>query len=823
MNCKALCQEIDYVMRMLGVKDCRRVIQIFRNSIDPVALCRELGRLAARSGEQVAAALMEIEFLAPIGASYSLRIAQSVDPQETSDRELEVEVCPECYRSPYRSPLFRGSALSEFLKVMRRAAVHTEFVFRDRMAGFVGRFLGLSGGAPDNPDLEEIISRIDAHLNRLEISRMRYFISSGIGANEMYSHQLALIFNAHFADIRSGVKWLVVNNPAHIRDIPPDACDANTVVFEISRSGGTKETVDFFNATKDRFRSRIVVANRGVLKDEAGRLAARSAPVLIIDDVRGDIGGRQMNRRTLMVYAPLYVALCCGLKDRGKARELLGHYCSALFDATAELGYERGAESAAVSAAEFLLRHRQSGRSKIFAVYDDNLRCSVKELFQLINEGANKNAAGGSNNNVVEEYSLVHKRGRLDQLIEKCGKTAFVIMLRDTAGGDCAQAESLLGALRAREVPFISLRMNLGGTVEAKARVLARASALMQDMAVYFTFITNQDANSNPAVKFVREITAAMFEILQEKKSCGGGRSIGFEDVLVKIRENSEQAAEDARRALDRRAAGREEYRSEFDELSGPMRSLCADLRLSEDSAVESCLGAIPADVFKSDFGEAGGCKIKEIDEAFSRSILPGALGKFSAAPQVKPLTRQCMIAVDGMRVSVAAAAEEAESALAAGSCGVAQYMAGMCARRKAGLSHMTLAFMEIDSNNPLIDEIAAAMVNEFSDLGISVPLLPLPRVAHTGIEAVMSHLGNIFSFAILYTDTYGPPLGSKEIGKNLSMDEATYVYGIANVIRMAIGGAPSVIVEIRNSRDLPRVRDLLVPAFKEARRLLCA
>jgi len=60
------------------------------------------------------------------------------------------------------------------------------------------------------------------------------------------------------------------------------------------------------------------------------------------------------------------------------------------------------------------------------------------------------------------------------------------------------------------------------GNVSSILGSLASLSALLQDAAVYYTYITSQDANSNPAVKFVREITAVMFDIIKAKKCKSG-------------------------------------------------------------------------------------------------------------------------------------------------------------------------------------------------------------------------------------------------------------------------------------------------------------
>ena len=80
-----------------------------------------------------------------------------------------------------------------------------------------------------------------------------------------------------------------------------------------------------------------------------------------------------MNRKTLMVYAPLFVALSAGFKDVREARRSLKFYCVALSRANEELSYSRGSDSASVRMAEFLLAQRESGRVKFSVLYDDSL------------------------------------------------------------------------------------------------------------------------------------------------------------------------------------------------------------------------------------------------------------------------------------------------------------------------------------------------------------------------------------------------------------------------------------------------------------------
>jgi hypothetical protein len=583
----------------------------------------------------------------------------------------------------------------------------------------------------------------------------------------------------------------------------------------MSRSGGTKETIDFFNATKERFKTRIVAANKGKLREIADELnTQQDSKVLIIDDTRGDIGGRQMNRKTLMVFAPLYLALRAGLKDENSARDSLRNYCEALFEANEELAYTNGLNSQAVRLAEFLFRHRQNGRIKFSVIFDESLKFTAKELFQLLNEGANKNIAGGTNNNILGSYSLTNDEKRYRKVFAADPDSQLPIFLLNKNSPDYKKALDYIAELEEKGIPYIVITAELKeADLAHNLKTLARMSALCQDMVVYFTYITNQDANSNPAVKFVREITAAMFEILKEKKQRGEkDLRITFADVIGKIKEQRENAKEKAKSMLDEKNVIRENYKSVFDPFKDAIKNLAGQLNVAEEEVTLTLLGSISESVLKTDVGEAGGCKTAVVEEAFSRSRITPYLGKYTPDPQIVPLEKQIILYDDGkIRISVAV---ERDGSLRFDSKNVAEnlakYIHEMYKKRKESLKYITLTFMEVDSDNPLLRDIVTKLTDTFAKKKISPLLLGLPGVAHTGIEAVMSHPESIFNIGIIYTDTYGGELGAQKIDEYTTIDEATYVYGISNVIRMALGGTPSIIFEVENSKDLEYVKNTI-------------
>jgi len=584
-------------------------------------------------------------------------------------------------------------------------------------------------------------------------------------------------------------------------------------VFEMSRSGGTKETVDFFNATKDRFQNRIVVANKGALKDEAIALSSQDgANILIIDNTPGDIGGRQMNRKTLMTYAPLFVALSAGLSDINQGISHLEEYCEALYNANTELDY--GLDSSiAVNLAEFLFRHRASGRNKFSVVFDSSLSDSATELFQLLNEGGNKNIAGGSNNNILVSYDLTSDRAIYDTVFNNASDTQLPIFLLDQSLGSYETTLAYVEELRASGIPCIVLSVNMSEDLNNNLGVLARTSALMQDMVVYYTYITNQDANSNPAVKFVREITSAMFEILAERREAGDNDvRMSFEDVVNKINEQQEVAHDNAERDISARGVSRiSSVSTDMAPLTSALTSLSVELGVADSVVTQALVGSISSSAIRADTGEAGGSKMGEINFAFDNASIGSSLGQLTSDVTVPSLSQQVVLQdTEGIRISVAVedgSQIELEGDLATK---IASYLGAMYQERGGDLEQFSLTCMEVDSENPLIKEIAQIMVKAVSDENITCPLLGLPGVAHQGIEAIMSHPDSVFNIAIVYTNTYGEGLGTQQIDSVATVDDATYVYGISNVARMALGGTPSVIFEVRNGKDLEMIRDVI-------------
>ncbi|MDP8254074.1 MAG: hypothetical protein P9X27_06760 [Candidatus Kaelpia aquatica] len=814
INSESLAVEVKYIMDMLGIKDTPRVVQIVKTSTDPVAFVSELSKVSNQDVEQVLSILDGIGFFSTIAADYRVRTAKDINPSEFDSQELDVAVASDGYVSEGGINGNQGQPISDFLSLKSRLASTVPFVFRDDMGAFVGRFLGLSDiRTQASPDLSDIVNTVYDFLSKLDLMKIKYVLSFGIGANEMYSHQLSEAVNAYFVSQGVDFKWIVVNNPGQLDIIPNGATNENTIVFEMSRSGGTKEVVDLFSRTRDRFQNRIVVANKGALKDAAVALSNEDgANVLIIDNTPGDIGGRQMNRKTLMVYAPLFVALNAGLSDINQGISHLEEYCEALYNANSELDYGLDT-NIAINLAEFLFRHRASGRNKFSVVFDSSLAKTATKAFQLLNEGGNKNIAGGSNNNILVSYDLASDRSIYEAVFNNASDTQLPIFILDSSLDSYKDSLAYVEELRAKGIPCIAISVNMSEELDNNLSVHARTSALLQDMVVYYTYITNQDANSNPAVKFVREITSAMFEILAERRE-GGDNDVrmSFEDVVNKINEQQEIAHDKAESAISARNINRvSSVSTDIAPLTDALTSLSTELGITDDVVTQALVGSISRSVMGADVGEAGGSPGSEINFALSSSNIGSSLGQLTPDTAVPSLSQQVVLQdVEGVRISVAV--EDGSQINLEGDLAtqIATYLGAMYQDRKDTLEQLSLTYMEVDSENPLIKAISQIMVNAVSDKNITCPLLGLPGVAHQGIEAIMSHPESIFNIAIVYTNAYGEGLGTQQIDSVATVDDATYVYGISNVARMALGGTPSVIFEVRNGKDLEMIRDVI-------------
>lgn len=857
LNTMSLLIELDYVMRMLKVGDHKRAIQILLTSSSSTEFINKMMEYSGRDLESVENAMNSIDIFKPLVADARYRRTKVFDPAEFRSKTLDCGVDLNGYTKKGRQSDVPGGAMSDYLRFMRQAAGDVQMIFRDDQDVFLGRFLGMAAeNTGEAPDLMDIITKLDSYLDGMKdadkVKKVKYLITSGIGANEMYSHLRARLVNEYMEKNGIPFRWIVVNNPAHELLIPEDADDENTVIFEMSRSGSTDETKKFMLYTLSRFKHRIAAANKGALNDIGRKLAGEDADaeVMIFDDIPEDIGGRQMNRKTLMVYAPLYLALRLGLKDKDMAAGTLKEYSRASYDSNTILSYGLGDASLAVEGAEFIFRHRESGRNNLAVAYDEELRALFKELEQLNNEGANKVTADGINNNLVIGYSLDKNPDIYKQVFADAGDRQIGIFLLNKNAENYGEKVEYINSLRDKGVPVIAIALDLKKvkkgdedsivTLKDNLAVAERASYLIQDMIVYFTYLTKQDANSNPNVKMVRAITATNFESLKVKKAYKGEVNpvVSFAEIAAGL---AEKGANDKRTlagtidvvkgkgglpdTLITRKTTEEIGQGEFGSFVEKCAALEQALGMKEGS-VGAVLGeALSMEVFEADLGEAGGAGVPNIDAAFTKAGFenPGQREQRLAGKQERGLYKQIVLNPDDGDVNVSVAVNEKSNWSPQGETieqKIADYIVDMWSK---DILYMPLSYMEVDMNNDNIADIVRMITGRFSQWGITCPMLAYPNAAHTGAEGVFTHSGRSFNIAIAYTQAYGGRIGNAVIeegkfedGKKweITIDNATYVFGIGNVSRGAFAGGRTILLTMPNADSLPQVKEILAEAF---------
>ncbi|MFA5319896.1 MAG: hypothetical protein WC418_01765 [Candidatus Omnitrophota bacterium] len=854
----SLLVELDYVMRMLKVSDYKRAIQIILTSSSSTGFINDLAGLSGESVETVEAAMDKIDIFKPLVADARYRRVKNFFPAEFANKGIDFDVAVDGFTQTGSQADVSGGAMSEYLQFMRGAASGVQNVFRDNQEQFLGRFLGMKvEKSGETSDLQDIINKLDAYLDGDERAALKgmqkrfpdlkYIITSGIGANEMYSHLRARLFNEYMEKNGLPFRWIVVNNPAHERILPKDADNKNTIVFEMSRSGSTDETKKFMLYTLKRFKHRIVAANKGAL-NEIGRELSKDeqALVSIFDDIPEDIGGRQMNRKTLMLYAPLYLALRLGLQDKQAAVATLKEYCKASLDSNQRLSYRPG--SLAVNGAEFLFRHRGSGRHNFAVVYSPGLYPLFKELEQLNNEGANKVTADGINNNLVIGYSMdnpdIYKL-----VFDKAGDSQIGIFFLNKNAADYQQNLRYIAGLRAKGVPVIAVALDINGgealkgenlsTLQQNLMTAERASYLVQDMIVYFTYLTKQDANSNPNVKLVRAITATIFDALIAKKlnrdpnpvitfkEIAGSLAVKDAKDKTTLAETIDTVKNKEGKVIERiiRRTMEEIGSTDFNDFLQEAAALENALGMKEGAVGKVINTALSKKVAEADLGEAGGAAVPNINATFAKSDLEGAEQREQrlADESKEGLYKQLVLNPEDQNMSFAVALRENSSWSPEGRSieqKVAKYIIDMW---DGNIIYMPLSYMEVDINNPDISDIVRGILNRFAQWGITVPMLAYPNSAHTGAEGVFTHQKKALNIAIVYTRAYGDKIGGSVIEKGkssdvkewpITIDNATYVFGIGNVARGAFAGGRTLMVTVPDATYLPQIKKILDKAF---------
>ena len=339
--------------------------------------------------------------------------------------------------------------------------------------------------------------------------KLRYLVTTGIGANEQFCHYAAALNNA---DPSRKCTWIVIHSPVQLKLLPADATEENTLFMEFSRSSMTEETLKTHEYTSRKLK-RIVFSNGGGLKALAERDGNLTLPL------PDRVSGRYGRNKTPILLAPMLV---CGMDT--------GAYWAKIEEAIRAFDLSDPDSLPHVMARFILAFQKANGTDFLYlGCNDDTLGLIADEFIQFWNEGVNK----GGNDLLVSRFfglprdSHMNLEGVLGNAKTKLG----FFLLRDSlrsdfrhplvnpaidpideahAGltlGDEEAALSLANYKRFGEV-MPSLLLSIRGELSMEhSAVLGQLSS---DVTFVYSRMMGIDPGSNPEVKFVRERSAKL-------------------------------------------------------------------------------------------------------------------------------------------------------------------------------------------------------------------------------------------------------------------------------------------------------------------------
>ena len=407
---------------------------------------------------------------------------------------FRVSAAPD-FTEPIPLPKAEKEAFDDLVKAVAANSASDEFVklYRHNVPGYFDAFMASDG------------KRIDRFLaERFAGGRPRYLVTTGIGANEQFTHFPGSINNEN-PDRR--VTWLRVNSTSKLTRLPEDATVDNTLFMEFSRSGVTEETVKIHEYTP-RAAHRMVFANQGPLREIGERDGDLVLP--LPDQVSGRFG-----RNTApILLAPMYVA-GMDVASFWKAIQV----AIDTFDLA-------DPDSLPMVMAKFMYLSQQGGpRNLIYLGCNDaQLGYLADEFVQFWNEGVNK----GGNDLIVSSFfglprdSHMNIEGILGNRDTKMG----VFLIRTQMRAEPSHP-LLLGTIDAINPEHDGLRLgdeevilafaNYERFAELMPTVLievpgaprlelaAVLGQLLTDLTYLYSRLKNIDPGSNPEVKAVRD------------------------------------------------------------------------------------------------------------------------------------------------------------------------------------------------------------------------------------------------------------------------------------------------------------------------------
>ena len=721
-------------------------------------------------------------------------------------------------------------------------------------------------------DLQEEIGELKKFLlkgKNFDLAKIVNFINNGIGANEMYLHQLAQMLNEAAEVLGLDFHWEVVDNPADLPRVLKNCKNIsaeNVLAYDMSRSGTTTEPGDFMEMTMGRqaglyINKRIVWANGERFHKLGERLAKEDpqAAVLHIDNTPTNIGGRHMNLKTGMVYGPLLVALSImGYKMLGNkkeafawAEEILKVYVRALYEANERLSPKQNDFTQAIDnpashlATEYVRKRDVEKRNKLTMIFSPSLRNFATEYFQNTNEGVAKPAKGTERNNNMHSFWDASDES-LDYMSVFAAYPELYqpIFIIDLSSSYATKMLEEVEQLKKINIPVKVVTLDLQKiTKEEMLKILvhnlavqAQATALLQTVVTTFTHLTDQDANSNPAVKMTREITKAIQDILVERKKklarelTEEEKIVTFVDIQKQMQQTRDNDMGKARKTIGEKLSAIKEAELNLPEAFSAFADTLARLaeRLAIDKAKLTTIFVESTSrlVFSADTAESGGLKSALVDAALEAVEFGKILGRGTEDFSLISLSKQVIAYEEpekGIRISFACPEDlspEKENSYRASTKeelaeAIAQYYYD---RYLKTLNTFGVAYMDVDKGDSNITEIMEAVNMHLKKFGVNSLGIYLPRFAHTGIEAAQALPEIVAIIALLPTQSFpeeNQGFGAVEIRDGMTVNDANKIYGVSNVVRMAFGGSATAMVEYRNSFQLSEIKNPILAGLK--------
>lgn len=345
---------------------------------------------------------------------------------------------------------------------------------------------------------------IDSYVtDRFGTQGPRHLVSSGIGANEQFTHLLSEL-NNQSRDRK--LIWIPVNCTREMDRVPRDAALDNTLFLECSRSGITEETVKLHEFTP-RHASRVVFANKGPLRQLAER--DHNLALTLPDEVPGRFG----RNKSPILLAPMHIA---GLDTRA--------YWSRVDRLCRDQPLSDPASLPVRLAAYIRAQQLRCNANHIYLATNHPLLLhSADEFCQFWNEGPNKNG----NDILISRYLGLPRDSHMNlEGILANHRTRIAIFLIATGPDDGAPTHPLLcpsidtvnpahADLSAHEQDLILTLANAQRCSELMPTILItvprvdlEVSALLGQLWADLTFVYSRlvgvDPGSNPEVQAVR-------------------------------------------------------------------------------------------------------------------------------------------------------------------------------------------------------------------------------------------------------------------------------------------------------------------------------